>query len=85
MENNEIKQPQPMTAHIPIPATPHHLFNLVGTLKTVTTAPTSTTVPKGTADSILLYVDSLSSPTVMRIYAYSAGASKWGYVALTIV
>lgn len=74
-----------------VPKTPpvipdlNHILNIEGMLETRTTAPTSSTVVKKLADGVLIYVDSTSSPTVMRLYVYSRAAKKWGYTTLTMV
>lgn len=58
-----------------------HWFNEQGFLKTVTTTPLA--APKTLADGLVIYVDSLGSPTTKRLYMYSPDASAWFYVALT--
>ena len=59
-----------------LPPELHHVLNIEGMLETRTTAPTATTVVKKLSDSIFIYVDSKSSPTVMRLYVYSRSAKK---------
>lgn len=58
-----------------------HWFNLQGFMRTTTTTPTA--APKTLADALVIYVDSLSSPTTKRLYIYSVEADSWFYVALT--
>jgi len=57
------------------------ILNLQDFLQTVTAAPTA--APKKFHDSVVLYTDSLSSPTVYRIYFYSRELNDWLYVALS--
>jgi len=58
-----------------------HWIDLQGSIRTVTTTPTL--APKSISDSLLIYVDSLTSPTTKRLYIYSREADTWLYVALT--
>lgn len=58
-----------------------HWFNMRGFIKIVTAIPSA--APKSLADSVVIYLDSLSSPTTKRLYMYSPDASSWFYVALT--
>jgi len=57
------------------------IFNLQDFLKTYTSVPTA--APKKFADSVVIYTDSLSSPTVRRLYIYSRELNDWLYVALS--
>ena len=57
------------------------LINLINYIETVTTIPTYT--PKKFYESIKIYMDDLSSPTVKRLYIYSFEAGAWNYVTLT--
>lgn len=60
------------------------ILNIVGRLEPTTVAPTSTKIPKKYGEQFVLYVDSLTSPTVKRLYVYIPGKVKaWCYVALT--
>jgi len=54
---------------------------IFGSLQIVTTAPTSTPITFG--QHFVLYTDSLSSPTVYRLYIYFPKLNSWHYVALT--
>jgi len=57
------------------------ILNLQDFLQTVTTTPTA--APKKFHDSVVIYTDSLSSPTVRRLYIYSRELGDWLYVALS--
>jgi len=65
----------------PFPSKPQNIINLEGFIQTVTTIPTE--APKTFYDSQKIYTDSLSSPTVRRLYIYSVDLSDWLYVALS--
>lgn len=58
-----------------------NILNLEGGLSTVTATPT--TAPKKYSDSIVIYLDSLTSPTVKRLYVFSREGNLWSYVTLT--
>jgi hypothetical protein len=58
-----------------------HVLNIEGGLTTVTAVPT--TAPKKYSDNIVIYLDSLSSPTTKRLYVYSREGNLWNYVGLT--
>lgn len=68
------------TLQVPYPGVQHWL-NLVGNLKVVTTIPTK--APKKFSDGMLIYLDSVASPTTKRLYIYALEADAWYYVALT--
>ena len=55
--------------------------NIMSNIKTVTTIPAYT--PKEFHQSIKIYMDSISSPTVKRLYIYSFEAKIWNYLTLT--
>lgn len=57
------------------------LFDIQGTIRTVTATPTTT--PTKINDQILIYMDSVTSPTDKRLYIYSPEAGIWSYVVLT--
>jgi len=57
------------------------ILNILGGLSTVTVIPT--TAPKKYADSIVIYLDSLTSPTTKRLYVFSREGNLWNYVTLT--
>lgn len=57
------------------------LFEIFGMLETVTTAPTLP--PRGVYQQIKLYTDSISSPSVYRLYIYMPRLNAWKYVALS--
>ena len=57
------------------------ILNIEGVIATVTAIPTS--APKKFNDSIVIYLDSLSAPTVKRLYTFSREGNAWFYVALT--
>lgn len=52
-----------------------------GMFETVTTVPTKT--PKNLVNQIVFYTDSLSAPSVYRLYIYSTKLNVWKYVALS--
>lgn len=55
--------------------------DLFGAFQTVVTVPTAP--PKGTLDQIQFYTDSLTAPSVFRLYIFSTDLNAWHYVALT--
>ena len=57
------------------------LRDIIGSIKTTTTIPTYT--PAKYEQQVVIYVDSVSSPTVQRLYIYSRDVKAWMYVALT--
>jgi len=76
----EIREKGGMAAK-PLPQKPFSILNLEDYIETVTTIPT--TAPKTFYDSIKIYTDSLSAPTVRRLYIYSRELADWLYVALS--
>lgn len=58
-----------------------HFLNLLGNLKVQTGIPSGQ--PKTFADSMLIYVDSISSPTTKRLYVFSRETDAWYYITLT--
>ncbi|MCK4500871.1 hypothetical protein KAU11_10250 [Candidatus Babeliales bacterium] len=60
-------------------------LDIEGGLETVTTAPTTSDRPRKMSEAVKIYVDSISSPTVMRLYTFSRESNTWGYSTLTIV
>lgn len=65
----------------PDPSTPFSVLNIQGFIETVTVIPTA--APRSFYDSVKLYTDSLTAPTVRRLYLYSRELSDWLYVALS--
>lgn len=63
----------------PLPSERNWL-NLSGTLKTTTTIPTQ--APKSMSDSVVIYIDDLTTPVVKRLYVYSREAGIWNYITL---
>lgn len=57
------------------------LFNIEGLIKTVTAIPTG--APTKLINQIVMYFDSLTAPTVKRLYIYSKDTKAWYYIALT--
>lgn len=66
---------------IPLPNDPRNIINLTGFIQTVTSIPTA--APKSFNESVKIYTDSISSPTVRRLYMYSVELNDWLYVALS--
>ena len=65
----------------PIPTTNVWLYVLQGYIKTVATIPAYT--PKTFEQAVKIYMDSLATPTVKRLYLYSFEAKIWNYITLT--
>jgi len=76
--SNQNKIPQPKTTS---EDSTIWLHMLKGYVKTITSAPTYT--PKNFEQAIKLYMDSLTTPTVKRLYIYSFEAGIWSYISLT--
>lgn len=57
------------------------ILNLQGFLDTVNTIPTQ--APRTFNESIRVYVDSYTSPTVRRLYIYSPKLKDWLYTTLS--
>lgn len=57
------------------------LFQLLGMVETVTTAPTL--APRTFYEQFKLYVDDVTTPTVFRLYIFMPKINAWHYVALT--
>ena len=57
------------------------LLNLQGFLDTINVIPVD--APRTFRESIKIYVDSYTSPTVRRLYIYSPKLKDWLYVALS--
>lgn len=57
------------------------IFKIEGLYRTVTTTPTGT--PTKLSEQVVIYVDSISSPSTKRLYIYSNATNSWHYVALT--
>lgn len=55
--------------------------DIFGMYLTVTTIPTLQ--PTSAIDQIQIYVDSLTAPSVIRLYAYVTGLNAWHYTNLT--
>lgn len=58
-----------------------HWQNLLGNLVTTTNTPTR--APRKMSESMKIYVNSIATPTVKRLYVYSKECDTWFYVALT--
>lgn len=61
--------------------TPLFASQIQGMLDIVTVAPTGS--PRNFSNQIVLYTDSLTSPTVYRLYVFIPNLNTWHYVALT--
>lgn len=59
----------------------NHWQNLLGNLVTTTNTPTR--APRKISEGVKIYVNSISSPTVKRLYVYSRECDAWFYVNLT--
>lgn len=57
------------------------IFNILGMLDIVTTAPTA--APSSLYGQVKLYTDSLTTPTVYTLYIYMPKIKVWKSVALT--
>jgi len=64
-----------------IQPTKPRLNTFLGDIETVTTIPSST--PLNFEQSIKFYTDSLTSPSVYRIYFYIPALNVWKYTSLT--
>lgn len=58
-----------------------NFLNLLGNLKVQTSIPSSQ--PKTFADSMLIYVDSVTSPSTKRLYVFARETGDWYYMTLT--
>jgi len=80
-----MKQPNSKDKKIKMPSMipdDYHIENLLGRFQVTTTVPDG--VPKEFSQQMVLYVDSISSPTVYRLYFYfPSKVNSWHYVALT--
>lgn len=56
--------------------------DIFGNFRTTTTVPTD--VPKTVADQVRIYVDSLTSPTIWRLYWYDIKSNVWKYSSLPV-
>lgn len=56
-------------------------LDLIDKVKVVTTIPAY--VPKILSQQMVIYVDSISSPTVQRLYIYIDRVGVWSYTTLT--
>lgn len=64
-----------------IQASPVDLLNIFHLIETVTAVPTG--VPTKLYDQVKLYTDSLTAPSVYKVYFYITGLNVWKSVALT--
>ncbi len=78
---NNTQRPIDTLNQAPQAAKPIDLQDIDRRLKVVTAVPTSS--PKKFYDTIVLYVDSVASPTVFRVYFYNEKTKAWKYAALT--
>lgn len=60
---------------------PLDILNLYGLIETVTAVPAGK--PVKFYDQFKLYTDSLTSPSIYRLYVYMVGLNAWHYCALT--
>lgn len=58
-----------------------HWQNVRGFLRTTTSTPTKK--PKSINEAVVIYANSLSAPTVLRLYLFSPELNAWHYVNLT--
>lgn len=56
-------------------------LDLIDKVKTVTTIPTY--IPKILSQQVVVYVDSITTPTVKRLYIYADRVGVWYYITLT--
>jgi hypothetical protein len=56
-------------------------LNILGTLKTTTNIPSR--APRTMSDSVVIYVNSVTSPSVKKLYVYSRECDVWFSVNLT--
>jgi len=60
---------------------PLDLLKVYGLIETVTVVPTA--APTKLYEQIKLYTDSLTTPTVYRLYFYMVGTNNWHYCTLS--
>lgn len=64
-----------------------HLLNLEGFFDTVTDTPSMDKKPRKAVEQIRIYQDSLTAPTIRRLFIYSprnSTSSSWFYTDLTL-
>lgn len=82
-----MENPKPLTSPTASQQTPFSptlgfsIYDILGQIEVVTAAPSGT--PKDFYGSVKLYVDSITTPTVRRIYFYNNRTASWNYAALT--
>lgn len=57
-----------------------NILDLIGFIQIVTTVPTHT--PKKFIEQLLIYTDSITSPTDTRLYIYSFKGNVWNFIQL---
>ena len=78
----EINEEKPVGESGPILNEPIHLGDILGMIETITYIPTAT--PRNFQEQFKLYVDSLTSPTVFRIFIYFTKVKLWKSIDLTV-
>jgi len=86
MENNgQVQNPtqRPKAVETSTETIPNRndFLNLLGNLKVQTSIPSGQ--PKTFADSMVIYLDSVTSPTTKRLYVFSRDNATWYYMTLT--
>lgn len=80
-ENTIRQQVKDRGGYAPLPGNFTDILNISGFIQTVTTTPSKR--PRNLYDQVKIYTDSLSSPTVRRLYIYSIDLDDWLYVTLS--